>query len=104
MHLVFHMADGTANAVPVTAASTVNVKTWRPPVFSSEGATPPILVEDQTVSIEGIVAVSLEADVPVGAAVIGGQTAATLEPLTDAEAAALDAQFDTAPMPWEVDD
>lgn len=97
-HLVFHLEDGTATAVTVNELSVVNVKTWTPAVFG-DGALPPMLVEDQSVALKGVVSVSLGD--PGGAAVIAA--APVLEGLSDAEAAALDAEFVTADNPWEDD-
>lgn len=94
-HVVLTMEDGTTSAVPVNDLSTVNVKTWAPP-NASEGLTLPQMVDDQTFSFKGVVAVSLEDDAPPQAVVLPPpeERVLTVETLTDEQAAALDA-------PWE---
>lgn len=102
-HLVFEHQDGTRSAVPVNDMSVVNVKTWTPPVFG-EGGVAPNLVEDQSVALKGVVAITLSSDT-AGAALLVSELA--LEPLSDAEAAALEAAAveGVAPpitaAPWE---
>lgn len=101
MHLVFQHEDGSTSAIPVNSMSTVRVQTWTPAVFG-DGGTQPLLVEDQTVSLQGVASVTLSADAD-GATVL----ARTSQPeqISETEAAALDAQFETAPAitaaPWE---
>lgn len=104
MFLVFHLEDGTTNAVPVNPASTVRVQTWRPPTFAIDGASPPVLVEDQTLSLQGVARVTLEHGEPDGANVLTQAGSGELELLSDAEAAALDADFEPVPMPWELEE
>lgn len=84
LHLVFVHKDGSESAVAVTGSSTVHVQTWRPPRFGDEG-TMPVLIEDQTLSMDGVVDLILRDD---GSPV--QMPASAPVPLSDEEAAALE--------------
>lgn len=94
-HVVLTMEDGTTSAVPVNDASTVNVKTWAPP-NASEGMTLPMLTDDQTFSLAGVIALTLEDDAPPQAYIPEppAELAPPVEPLTETD---LD-------EPWNEDD
>lgn len=111
MHLVFQHEDGSTSAIPVNSLSTVHVQTWTPAVFG-DGGTQPMLVEDQTIALQGVVSVTLGDDAG-GAQILA--RASQPEQISEAEAVRLEAQFETAPaitaagatewavQPWEAD-
>jgi hypothetical protein len=103
VHLVFERSDGTASAVPVNGMSEVRVQTWTPPVFD-EGGVPPVLVEDQTIAMNDVVAVRLS-DGSDGAEVLAGRFGGQPEEISQAEADRLDSEWVSAPKitsaPWD---
>lgn len=101
-YLVVSHDDGSEAAVPVNDSSVLNLKTFAPPAWAETGpAGFPILTEDQSFSLQGVVGVSLRDDAPPEAEVL--VSAPALEALTDAQAAQLQAEsvIGVAPMPWE---